>query len=74
MTINYFHVMGIAFWPAETNTPLIVYTDAVSPHAIAEKFFQAVSWGNPQIRYLFCCIKQKKLSKGYSLNVCRQLR
>src|SRR3972149_8996571 len=72
MIINYFHIISIIFRPAEANTPLVVDADAMLAYAVAEEFFQPVSRWNAQILCFFCCIKQKQLSKGVALNICRQ--
>ena len=43
MTINDFHVIGIAVFPDKTNTVLIVDPNAVLPQPITLQSFQAVA-------------------------------
>jgi hypothetical protein len=41
-------VMGILVIPAETNTVLVVYSDAMLPGSITLQGLQAVAWWDPK--------------------------
>jgi len=44
MVIAYFHIMGVAFFPSETNSPLVVDPYAVLPFPAPLKSLKPVSW------------------------------
>jgi hypothetical protein len=49
MIINDFHVMRIAVYPAEADSPLIVDPNAILTGAIAREFFQSIAWRHAQV-------------------------
>ena len=66
MVVDDFHVFGTvgAFWPFETNTPLLVDTDAVLPLAIAAKRFKVVAGNGGKILQGCCRFKNAKAPLG----------
>lgn len=49
MVIHYFHVFGSRIGPAEADSPLVVYANAVLSCAVAFEHFQAVAGRYAQI-------------------------
>jgi len=72
MIIRDFDLIGIAFTPLKTDTPLVVDTDAVLPGAVAGKFLQSVTWRYIQIIQPFGRIQNGQFSPGYFVQVCRE--
>jgi hypothetical protein len=49
--INNLDVVGIAAAPGETDTPLVVDSNAIAPRTVAPKHFQAVpGWGTKVLK------------------------
>ena len=62
MVIDYFHIFNACVSPAETNTPLIIDTNAVLPFSVARKRFKAIPWRYPQIAQLASDLKLPEFS------------
>ena len=68
MIVNDLHVIGISVKPNETQTPLIVYPDAVLPFPDATQCFQAISGWRRKIAQFRSTIQLAKLAARYELN------
>lgn len=49
MVIHYFYLIGIRIAPLETNTPLVVDTDAVLSAPFTREFFQTIGRRHAQV-------------------------
>ncbi len=49
VVIHYFYVLSACVGPAETDTPLIIDTNAVLTFSVADQRFKAIARGHPQI-------------------------
>jgi hypothetical protein len=49
VVVNDFDLMGIAFFPGETNSILIVNPDAKLPFPVASELFQPIPWRDGHI-------------------------
>lgn len=52
MVIDNFYILSVLTLPAEADTPLVVYTDAVLPNAAAFEGFEMIAWRHHQITQL----------------------
>ena len=73
MIIRYFNFIGCSITPAETNTPLVINTDAVRPAAVVLKRFEAIPWRHTQIAEVNCRVKHEEFAKRGVLNLAGQL-
>ena len=64
MVVDDFEVMGISGFPAETDTELIIDSDAVLAVPIAAEAFQTVAWRNGQFEELHCTVDLIEFSTG----------
>ena len=49
MVVDYFDVVGVLFFPAKADAPLVVDADAVLPCSVAFEGLQAIAGRYPQI-------------------------
>lgn len=74
--VDDFHVEGVAVFPPEADTPLVVDADAPFTLAITGKLFQAVSRRNPEEIKGCCAAELLQLPLGNPLHIlgkpCRE--
>jgi hypothetical protein len=46
MVVDYFNFVCVATFPNKTDTPLVVYADAMLSFAVILQLFQSISWRN----------------------------
>jgi len=68
MIINYFNLESIAFVPDKTNSPLVVYSYAMLPDAIALQWLEHIAGRYSQISQQLSRVKNFKLSHGWPEN------
>jgi hypothetical protein len=73
VVINDFHICGVTVFPTETDTPLVVDTDAPLPCSIASQQFEAVAGRHSQLIEFARGIDELEFSPCYSLNLMRKL-
>jgi hypothetical protein len=73
MIIHDFNVFGLVVRPFETDTPLIVDTNAILPGTIALQFLKVIARRGKQILQIFGIIQVEQLAAGGALNIFRQL-
>lgn len=73
MVISDFAIISIAFLPAETNLPLVVYTDTPLPDPITSQLLKAVSRWNTEEVEAHSAMKLLQLALTGSLGILRQL-
>ena len=71
MIVDDFNVARTAVWPIETDSPLIVNSDAVLTRPITRQFFESVTWRGQQIAQVFRIIQIKQLASRRTLNIVR---
>ncbi len=69
MVICYFNIVDIALIPDKTNTPLVVYSDAVLPNTVVLQRFQPVSRWYPKIVQYLSIVQHTLFAPRYFLNV-----
>ena len=72
MVIHDFHFIGVTIGPDKTDTPLIVYPDAVLALAFTFQGFETVGRWNAQIIKGFGVIQHTQFSTCNSLNIIGQ--
>lgn len=72
MIIDYFDIVCVSLTPTETNSPLIIDSDAVLPFTISAQLFKTISRGYAQVPYLNRGINHEKLPEGNPLNIRRE--
>lgn len=65
-------IVGIAFFPAEADAPLLIDTDAELSFAVSLKCFETVRWRNTQVVEVNRLIKHSELVQSPLLNLSRQ--
>jgi hypothetical protein len=73
MVISNFAVISVAFLPAETNSPLVVYTDTPLPDPITSQLLKAVSRRDTEEVEARSAMKLLQLALTGSLGILRQL-
>ncbi len=71
MIVDDFNVARTAVLPIETDSPLIVNSDAVLTRPITRQFFESVTWRGQQIAQVFRIIQIKQLASRRTLNIVR---
>jgi len=65
------------FWtclcPAEAESPLVVYSDAVLSGTVAAQILQAISWWYAKIAKNFCGVKNRQFAQGDPLKISVEL-
>jgi hypothetical protein len=69
VVIDDFHIMGTIVSPYETDSPLIVDTDAVLSRPISSQGFQAIARGHPKILQTQRHCQLSELAQRCPLNV-----
>jgi hypothetical protein len=64
-------MVGTSIFPEETDTPLVVYADAVLTGAVALEQFEAIAWRNAEIFDATALVDHTKFSQCDVLNVGR---
>jgi hypothetical protein len=72
MIIHNFHIMGVTLMPAETNTPLVVDTDAVLTPPVTFQTLQPIPRWRQQVAQILGFRQVTQFTPGGSLNVRRQ--
>lgn len=72
MVVDDLYVVGVALFPAKTNTPPIIDPDAVLTLPIPLQRLQTVRWGHSQVPKCLGSIEHPQLPQSGPLNVCRQ--
>jgi hypothetical protein len=62
VVIGYLHIVRVTLFPRETDTPLIVDTDAVLSRAISGEFLQPISGWNAKILQSDSVVKHFQLA------------
>ena len=72
MVVNYLHIVGILFLPAEADAPLVVDPDAELSPAVALQRFETVATRYTQHLETSSRINQLELASRRCLNLSRQ--
>ena len=72
MVVHDFNVNGIAIYPNEAYSPLIVDPNAVLSITFSPQRFQSVRWWNTQVVYRSSIVQHPELSPGDLLNALWQ--
>ena len=72
MIVCYFNIMCTIILPYKTDSPLVIYPDAILSFTITTQFLKSVRWRYPQIMYVLGIIKHPQFSQGYLLYISRQ--
>jgi hypothetical protein len=72
MVVYNFNFVGVSGHPFETNSPLLVDSDAMLPFPVALQGFQCVSRRNPEIFEPNCGIQELQFMQGLLLDVAWQ--
>ena len=72
MIVSYLHVRGTSVAPMKTDSPLLVYSDAMLSSPVPRKLFEAIPWRNPEIIERLRSVQDDELTKRDSLNILRQ--
>jgi hypothetical protein len=70
--IHDFHVEGIALFPVEADSPLIIDPYAVLSGTVPAKHFETISWRHTEVIKGSGIVDHTKLSPGYLLDILRQ--
>jgi hypothetical protein len=73
MIIHNLYVKGVVVLPKKTNSPLIIYPDAVLSFTVTPQLLQPVSRWGAQISQIFRFMQIEQLAPGRLLDVARQL-
>lgn len=74
MVIYDLDVIRVSIFPTETDSPLIVDTNAVLALAAPGQLLKMVRGRNPQIVQVFRCVKREQLSQASTLDTLKPLR
>lgn len=69
MVVNDLDLPGVASAPDKTDTPLVVYTQAIPSSSIAPQCLQSIAGRYPQIIKLNGGLNRQELSPSPSLNL-----
>jgi hypothetical protein len=72
MVIDNLYIVGIAAFPNETDSPLIINPNAPLAVSVTGKFFETIGRRNAQIVERKGAAEHSQLSQGHLLNVTRQ--
>ena len=67
VVVDEFDIFPTAVFPNETDPPLIIYSDAQLPFAIADESFQPTARRDPEILHILGRVDHLQLSRGRSL-------
>lgn len=69
MVVDDLDILGPVFGPHETDTPLIINSDAVLPGPVSAEGFEAVTRWRPKVRKHLGCIQHCKLSFRHRMDI-----
>ena len=69
MVVNNFDLPGVASTPDKTDTPLVVYTQAIPSSPITSQCFQSITGRHPQVIELNGGLDRQELRPCSSLNL-----
>jgi hypothetical protein len=72
MVIDDFKVISVFFLPDETNTPLIIYSDAVLTFSLPLQAFKVIRGWVSKVTHIFSPVQHAEFSKSYALDGLRQ--
>ena len=72
MVIDDFNVISVFFLPYETNTPLIIYSDAVLAFPLPLQAFKIIGGWVSKVTHIFSPVQHAEFSKSYALDGLRQ--
>jgi hypothetical protein len=72
VVINDLNFRGVTILPNETNSPLIVDSNAVLSSSVALQLLEPIRWWNPKRIQIASRGKNLELSRSQALNVPRQ--
>ena len=72
MVIDDFNVISVFFLPDETNTPLIIYSDAVLTFPLPLQAFKVIRGWVSKVTHIFSPVQHAEFSKSYALDGLRQ--
>ena len=72
MVIDDFNVISVFFLPYETNTPLIIYSDAVLTFPLPLQAFKVIRGWVSKVTHIFSPVQHAEFSKSYALDGLRQ--
>jgi hypothetical protein len=71
--VSDFHIKGIAAFPAETDSPLFVDSDAVSTLSIPRKLLKAIPGGHPEVGQSVGGVKYEEFLQCWAVDILREL-
>jgi hypothetical protein len=71
MVVNDLNLPGFAIAPDKTDTPLVVYAQAIPPPTTSSQCFQAIARRSPQVIKLSSSLNSQELCPRPSLNLHR---
>ena len=72
MVIDDFNVISVFFLPDETNTPLIIYSDAVLTFPLPLQAFKVIRGWVSKVTHVFSSVQHAEFSKSNALDGLRQ--
>ena len=72
MVIDDFNVISVFFLPDKTNTPLIIYSDAVLTFSLPLQTFKIIGGRVSKVTHIFSPVQHAEFSKSYALDGLRQ--
>ena len=72
MVIDDFNVISVFFLPDKTNTPLIIYSDAVLTFPLPLQAFKVIRGWVSKVTHIFSPVQHAEFSKSYALDGLRQ--
>jgi hypothetical protein len=72
MVVHHFDLVGVPVFPAETDPPLIVHTNAVLSRPVTLEFLEPISGRYPQVLELLGGVDQPQLAQHEPVKVCRE--
>ena len=72
MVIDDFNVISVFFLPDKTNTPLIIYSDAVLTFSLPLQTFKIIGGWVSKVTHIFSPVQHAEFSKSNALNRLRQ--
>ena len=72
MVIDDFNVISVFFLPDKTNTPLIIYSDAVLTFPLPLQTFKIIRGWVSKVTHIFSPVQHAEFSKSYALDGLRQ--
>jgi len=69
MVIRYFNVKRVTAAPFETDSPLVINSNAMLSYTITAKFFKSIRRGNSQVIEVNGIVDHTQLSQSYLLYI-----